>query len=160
MTDPCRILLVEDSEHDVFFFHQAMKKTAVALPFEIASDGAEAISYLAGDPPYSDRTRFPLPSIVLLDLKIPKKSGHEVLEWMKADLKLRDIQVLIFTSSSEKADVRRAYDSGADLYIVKPVSQNMLRDLIRAIAGYCVDPEDGSHRKDLAAFALPRPASA
>jgi len=159
MTSPCRILLVEDSEHDVFFFHQAMKKAKVTMPVEVVSDGAAAISYLSGDPPYSDRTRFPLPSIILLDLKLPKKSGHEVLEWVTADSKLRNIQVLVLTSSFEEADVRRAYDLGAGLYIVKPVTQNILRNLIRAIAGYCHDPEDGTH-KDLAAFALPRPKSA
>jgi DNA-binding response OmpR family regulator len=159
MTRPCRILLVDDSEHDVFFFHEAKKRAAVTFPVEVVSDGVAAISYLSGDPPYSDRTRFPLPSIILLDLKLPKKSGHEVLEWLKADSNFRDIQVLILSSSFEEADVRRAYDLGAALYIVKPVGLNILTNLIRAIAGYCHDPEGGTP-KDLAAFALPRPRSA
>lgn len=158
MASPCRILLVEDSEHDVFFFHQAMKKAAVTMPVEVVSDGMAAISYLSGDPPYSDRMQFPLPSIIVLDLKLPKKSGHEILEWLRSDSKFQDTQVLVLSSSFEDADVRRAYDLGAGLYIVKPVNQNILRNLIRAIAGYCHDPEDGTH-KDLAAFALPRPKS-
>ena len=113
MRVPSRLLLVEDSDDDVFFFQQAMKKAALTLPVEVVSDGAAAISYLAGDPPYSDRTRFPLPSIVLLDLKLPKKSGLEVLEWLRADSRFQDIQVVMLTSSFEEADVRRAYVLGA-----------------------------------------------
>jgi CheY-like chemotaxis protein len=155
---PGVVLLVEDSEHDVFFFRQCMKKAGVNFPLEVAVDGAAATDYLSGAAPYADRARHPLPRLILLDLKLPKKSGFEVLEWLRADAQVRDVRVIILTSSAEKPDIRLAYDLGAVLYIAKPIGMDALRDLVKAIAAYWEDLERGP-QADLVAFAVPRPGS-
>jgi CheY-like chemotaxis protein len=150
------MLLVEDSEHDAFFFQQAMQKADVSFPLRVVTDGLQAVDYLTGAPPYSDRNQFPLPRLVLLDLKIPKKSGFEVLEWIRAEPPLRDLPVLILTSSSERPDIFRAYDLGVILYITKPIGMTSLRALVRALAAYWEDLEHGP-QPDLVSFAMRRP---
>ena len=77
------VLLVEDSEHDVFFFRQCMKKAGASFPLQVAVDGAAATDYLSGAEPYSDRDRYPLPRLILLDLKLPKRSDFELLQWLR-----------------------------------------------------------------------------
>jgi len=158
MAEGSGILLVEDSESDVFFFRQAMKKVGADFSLRIASDGPAAIDYLSGAPPYGDRGQFPLPRLVLLALQIPKRSGFEVLEWIRSDPRLRDLRVMILTSSAERADVHRAYNLGSILYIAKPLGLPPLRALIRAISSYLENPELGP-QPDLVAFSTPDPLS-
>ena len=91
---------------------RAFAKARVSNPLHIVDDNDKAIAYLAGDPPYGDRGTHPLPTIILLDLKLPRRSGHEVLQWIRArPPAIARIPVVILTSSSESADVSRAYDS-------------------------------------------------
>ncbi|HEX7900300.1 MAG TPA: response regulator [Planctomycetota bacterium] len=118
------ILLVEDSEDDVLFLRRAFKKAGVEAPLQVAYDGLEAVERLSAAPP----------SHVLLDLKLPKKSGLEILEWMRGRPDLASISVIILTSSREKSDVDRARALGIDDYCVKPVSFTELVALVRKIA--------------------------
>lgn len=98
---------------------------------EVVTDGDDASAYLRGDGEYADRDRYPVPVLLLLDHKMPRRSGFEVLEWLKADSPLKRIPVVVFTSSRESADAQRAYDLGANSYLVKPGSPD---DLIRMVS--------------------------
>jgi CheY-like chemotaxis protein len=113
-------LLAEDSENDAFLMQTAFKKAALPNPLQIVSDGEEAIAYLEGLGRYRDREQFPLPIVVLLDLKMPRKTGFEVLEWIRRQPTLKRIIVIILTASNRRVDADRAYDLGANFYLTKP----------------------------------------
>jgi len=124
------ILVVDDDPDDVELVRRAFRRLRVVNPVRVASDGEEAVAYLAGTGPFADRLANPLPALVLLDLKLPRRSGHEVLDWLKAQPVLRRIPVVVLTSSGERRDVDRAYDLAANSYLVKPVRFD---DLVRLI---------------------------
>jgi CheY-like chemotaxis protein len=130
------VLLVEDSEDDQILIRRAFAKAKLANPLHVAEDGDKAVAYLAGEGPYADREKHPLPTIILLDLKLPRRSGHEVLEWLRAHPDLRRIPVVILTSSAESEDVRRAYELGANSYLVKPVAFEGLMEMVRTLGVY------------------------
>ncbi len=112
------VLLVEDNPDDVELSLRALKKAHLVNPIRIARDGAEALDLLFGE----GESRTPwLPRVVLLDLKLPRLGGLQVLERIRADARTRALPVVILTSSREEPDVRRAYELGANSYIVKPV---------------------------------------
>jgi len=115
------ILYVEDDENDVIFMRQAWKKTGVLNPLKVVTDGEQAMKYLSGEGQYANRQEFPVPRLVLLDLKLPKVNGLEVLRLMKGDPHLRTIPVVMVTSSAEDPDIKAAYDLGANGYVIKPV---------------------------------------
>jgi CheY-like chemotaxis protein len=142
------ILLVEDNGDDVLLFRRAARKASLPNPLQVVSDGEEAIAYLGGREPFSDRTRFPLPALVLLDLKLPRKSGHEVLAWLRVQPGLRRLPVAVFTTSRESSDVQRAYDLGANSYLLKPVQFEALIELVRGLKLYWVDLNEGSDLLD------------
>jgi CheY-like chemotaxis protein len=119
MVQKC-ILQVEDEETDVLLLRHAFKKADIANPLFVASDGAEAISYLSGEGRFANRAEYPLPSLVLLDLKLPDKPGLAVLEWMRSQTHLKTIVVVAFTSSDYEGDIKRAYELGVNSYAVKP----------------------------------------
>ena len=114
------ILLVEDDVNDVFFFKHALEHAEVPNPLNIVADGQEAIEYLSGDNRFSDREQYPLPSVLVLDLKMPRKTGLEALEWIRAREQFNCLPVIIFSSSAHREDVVRAYELGANAFIVKP----------------------------------------
>ena len=114
------ILLVEDSENDADTLKRTLKKAKIANPLEVVTDGREAMAYLSGDGRFADRARFPLPFLVLLDLKLPKRDGFEVLQWMRGQSQLADIPVIVLTVSNDGSDHQRAYALGARSYLVKP----------------------------------------
>jgi CheY-like chemotaxis protein len=114
------VLLAEDNEDDLFLSSRVLAKAGLQVVNHVP-DGRRAIDYLAGRGAYADRTRHPLPDILLLDLKMPGHTGHEVLEWMRQQPDLQDIQVHVLTSSDEPSDRRRAQKAGAQGYIVKPL---------------------------------------
>lgn len=124
--NPVTILYVEDEESDVVLLQHVLGKTGIHNPFQTVKDGKEAKDYLAGNPPFDERGLHPLPGLVLLDLNLPYWSGFEVLEWIRQQPQLRRLPVLVFTSSSRPDDIARAYDAGANAYLVKP---NALADL-------------------------------
>lgn len=130
------VLLVEDNPRDARLIQRAMEKARMLNAVQVQSDGEAAIEYLAGTPPYDDRDRYPLPELVLLDLKLPRKNGFEVLEWLRAQPGLKRLPVVVLTSSDETPDVSRAYDLGANSYLVKPVESEALVGLLRQVDVY------------------------
>lgn len=130
------ILLVEDNPDDVLLMQRAFKKANLVNPVAVVDDGEKAIEYLSGAGAYADRAKFPLPVLVLLDLKLPRKSGHEVLAWAKQHPALKRIPVVVLTSSTETVDVNRAYDLGANSYLVKPVGFDDLFAMIKTLQPY------------------------
>ncbi|MGD0258522.1 MAG: response regulator [Verrucomicrobiota bacterium] len=120
------ILYVEDEETDVMLLQHVLTKAGIGNSLRTVKDGKAAKDYLAGDGPFADRRLHPLPGLVLLDLNLPYWSGFEVLEWIRQEPQLRRLPVVIFTSSSRPDDIARAYDAGANAYLVKP---NALADL-------------------------------
>lgn len=126
------ILLVEDNEDDVFLMKRALRVAGIANPLQIVEDGQAAIDYLAGAGVYADRTLHPLPMIVFLDLKLPYKSGHDVLQWIRGQPHLEMLVVIVLTSSSEKVDLERAYKFGANSFVVKPPTTALLQNLVES----------------------------
>lgn len=140
------LLLVEDSEPDVLFFRRAVDEQALNIPLAVVGDGQQAVDYLAGNPPYSDRVLHPAPLMVLLDLRLPSKSGFEVLEWMnRQPHSVPPPKVFVFTSSSEPGDIRRAKELGATGYILKPVSLGPLKQIVKGLALLWHDREASVH---------------
>jgi CheY-like chemotaxis protein len=136
ISDRPTILLVEDDPNDVLLIQRAFRKANLANPVQVATDGDEAVAYLEGQGEFVDRSAHPLPALVLLDLKLPRRSGLEVLEWMRAQPGLRRIPVAVLTSSRESIDVNRAYDLGANSYLVKPVGIESLIEMVKALDVY------------------------
>ncbi len=130
------ILLVEDNEDDVFLMERALKGARITNPLLIVEDGQSAIDYLSGEGKYSDRTAFPIPSIVFLDLKIPIVRGHDVLAWIRSNEVLENVVVVVLTSSSEPRDLKEAYRLGANSYVVKPPTAEQLLELAKAFKWY------------------------
>ena len=126
------LLWVEDSPDDILLGERALVKAGFEKP-EIVRDGEQAIAYLGGTGEFADRSRFPVPSLVLLDLKLPRKSGFEVLGWMRGVEGLKRIPVVILTSSQERHDIDRAYDLGANAYLVKPVENRVFLELAKGL---------------------------
>jgi len=124
------ILLVEDDPNDVFLMKRALKAAAVANPLQVAGDGREAVAYLSGTGPFADRKRFPLPGLLFLDLKLPYKSGFEVLQWIRTRPELEGIPVAVLTSSEEERDIKEAARLGARSFLVKPPTKGMLGELV------------------------------
>ena len=129
------ILLVEDNPDDVFLIERAFRRASLVGPIHVA-DGEAAVEYLSGSGPYADRTRHPLPSLMVLDLKLPRKSGLEVLAWLRQQPILARLPVVVLTSSAENADINRAYDLGVNSYLVKPVSPDALQEMVRTLGLY------------------------
>jgi CheY-like chemotaxis protein len=126
------ILQVEDDPNDVLFLRRAMEKMAVLNPIQVASDGQEAIDYLRGSGKFLDRAKFPFPSLVLLDLKLPYVMGLDVLQWIRAQNCIA-LPVLMLTASAQDADVAAAYRMGANGFLRKPSSCRELEEIIKAI---------------------------
>lgn len=127
------ILLVEDDDNDVVLLRRAFAKSRLANAIDVVADGEAALAYLAGEAPYEDRV---LPELVLLDLKLPRKSGHEVLEWIRSQPGLRYLPVVVLTSSREKTDLERAYGLGANSYLVKPPDFEALIGMVLTLGVY------------------------
>lgn len=133
---PFVVLHVEDDDGDRAIVAAAFRKVAPDLVLKSVSDGAEAILYLSGQGLHQSRERSPMPNLVLLDLKLPKKSGHEVLEWIRGHADLKELPVFMLTSSGDPADLHRATALGVHSYLIKPVDLQATRDLVRGIGEY------------------------
>ena len=127
------ILLVEDNHKDVFLIQRAFRKAGISTPLQIVSDGDAAVGYLSGEGFYSDRATYPLPVFILLDLKLPRRSGDEVLTWIRQQPQLKRLPVVVLTSSREYADINRIYDIGANAYIVKPPDFDQLVNILQTL---------------------------
>lgn len=130
------ILLVEDNPDDVELTLRALKKNNIANEVVVAGDGEEALEYLMGTGKYTGRTVTDLPEVVLLDLKLPKVGGLEVLRAVRADPRTRLLPVVVLTSSSEEPDIITSYQLGANSYIRKPVNFDQFVDAIRQLGLY------------------------
>ena len=139
MKPTVNLLVAEDSEHDVFLLKRAFERVRVCFAPRFVTDGQEAIDYLEGNEKFADRDKHPLPCLMLLDLKMPRLNGFDVLKWLKSQPGLRRLVVVVFTSSDEPRDVSRAYDLGANSYIVKPAQTTRLPDVVRALEFYWCD---------------------
>ena len=120
MPDQAVILLAEDREDDVILIRRAFRSAFLDNPLQIVRDGEECIAYLAGMAKFSNRAEFPLPELLLLDLKMPRMDGFDVLLWLRQQPTLSSLRVIVITSSEALRDVNRAYELGASSFMVKP----------------------------------------
>ena len=136
MPDVARaILLVEDSDDDVLFFKRAIKLADVANPVMRVSSGEEAIAYLTGEGQYADRTAFPMPFAVMLDLRLPGTQGLEVLKWIRSQPQLNKIFVAVLSGNEQGAVIEETLDSGANKFLSKPCKPAELRTLTEEFPG-------------------------
>jgi CheY-like chemotaxis protein len=133
--DQAVILLAEDDKNDVFFMQRAFSKAGLANPLKIVPDGEAVIQYLKGKEKYP-RESNPFPVLLLLDLHLPKKNGFEVLEWLRTQPVVKRLPTVILTASSEGPDINRAYDLGANSYLIKPPTPEALKELAERIGGF------------------------
>lgn len=144
MDEPLTILLAEDDENDILLVTQALKKIGFTESVYICRDGEEATLYLEGGGRYSDRRLFPFPSIIITDLKMPRKGGMEILQWLKDHPECHVIPVIILSASNEPNDIRDAYRAGANCYLKKPSTFDQLQQLLKATFDFwsvCEKPE-------------------
>jgi CheY-like chemotaxis protein len=136
MLQEATILLAEDDPNDVILMRRAFNRARLANPLKVVPDGEEAIAYLDGQGLYADRDHYPFPLLVLLDLKMPKRNGLEVLEWIRSRPELKDLSVVVLTSSEEQPNIHKAFALGASSYLVKPAEFEDLVDMMRRLHGY------------------------
>jgi len=128
----CTVLLVDDNEDDVVIMQSCFSRAGVLNPMQSVSDGEKAIAYLKGEPPFDDRQQYPFPIVVFLDLNMPKKNGLEVLAWIRGQPALRGLSVHVLTASVRATDVERAFELGANSYLIKPSRFDVLVDMMKA----------------------------
>lgn len=133
---PYTVLLAEDNSTDALMVQRAFKKAKLTTPVQVVEDGDKAVAYLGGHGPYADREKHPLPVLLLLDLKLPRRSGMEVLQWLRQQPVLKRLPVIVLTSSQDSTDVNRAYDLGANSYLVKPAGFNPLLEMMKTLGLY------------------------
>lgn len=133
------ILVADDSDEDAFILRHAFEKSGLEAPLLFVKDGQELIDYLTGTDDYSDRKTHPMPRVVLLDLKMPRLDGFDVLRWLQKHPELRRLIVTVLSSSNRSMDVNLAYDLGANSYVVKPDSLTGYDNIVEKIRGYWLD---------------------
>ena len=138
MEELAQVLLVEDNKMDVALTLDAFHETKTPGKIQVANNGEEALEYLFSQGKYKERDDFPLPDIVLLDLKMPGIGGIEVLKKIKATPEIRRIPVIVLTSSKEEGDRAMCYDNGANSYLLKPMSFEGFLDVVRTITKYWI----------------------
>ena len=136
MPDRAFILIVEDNEVDLLFIRRAFSKARVLNPVFSIQSGEEAIAYFKGEGRFANRAEYPLPSLVLLDLKLPGISGFEVLKWIRQQPGLKSLRVVVLTGSSAIKDINLAYQLGANSFLVKQMDFESFAQVAGAIAGY------------------------
>jgi two-component system response regulator len=133
---PVEVLLVEDNPNDLELALHAFRKNNLAQRIQVARDGAEALDFLFRTGAYAGRSQDGGPRLVLLDLKLPKVDGLEVMRRAKSDLRTRAIPIVVLTSSSQESDIDESYRLGANSYLVKPVDYTQLREALRQACSY------------------------
>lgn len=142
------ILVAEDDDNDYFLFDRAIKKAGIRNPIYRVVNGQKVIDYLRGISPYSDRTAYPFPHLLLLDLKLPVKHGFDVLEWIRKREETKTLPVLIHSSSRQTGDIHRAYALGANGYVTKATSVQDLVEIVTAINAYWLKVNCGPSHVD------------
>ena len=130
------LLLAEDREDDVLLVRKALSQAQITNPLFVVRNGEEVVDYLQGTGKYSNRAEYPLPDLLLLDLKMPKMDGFEVLRWMKSQPSLKGLRVVVLTSSEDIYDVNKAYELGASSFLVKPLEFEHFEALARTLGRY------------------------
>ena len=136
MAEHAVILLAEDEEDYVLLIRRAFEQAHIPNPLHVVWNGQEAIAYLKGEGKYSNREEYPLPDLLLLDLKMPRVNGFEVLQWIRAQPGLAPLRVLVLTSSDQIRDVNEAYKLGANSFLVKPLDFQDFTQLSRLIQDF------------------------
>jgi DNA-binding response OmpR family regulator len=127
------ILLVEDDPDHILLIERALRKVRLANPIRVMRDGEEARDYLSGAGAFADRDAYPLPMLVLLDLKLPRLSGLELLRWIRAQQEISKLSVAVLTSSKDSEDLSAAFELGIDFYLIKPAAFDTVLDLMMVI---------------------------
>jgi CheY-like chemotaxis protein len=127
------VLTVDDSSDDTLLLQRACHRAGVKFSLQAVDDGTKAIAYLSGLEGFSDRTRHPIPDLILLDLKMPVKTGFEVLDWLRNHPEFESVPVAVLTASHHEADVRQAYRKGAKCFLTKPIEYDDLVKLAQAL---------------------------
>ncbi len=133
-----QILLVEDNKMDIALTLDAFREARLANNIQVAHNGEEALQYLFGEGKYADRKTYPIPFIVLLDLKMPGIGGLEVLKRVKSTPEIKRIPIIVLTSSKEEGDRAMSYDLGANSYLVKPISFDGFLDVVKKVTDYWI----------------------
>ncbi len=132
------ILLVEDNKMDIVLTLDAFREAHLSNEIHVVHNGEEALQYLFGENKFADRKTYPLPNLILLDLKMPGIDGFEVLKRVKNTREIKRIPIIILTSSKEEGDLTMGYDLGANSYLVKPVSFEGFLDVVRKVTDYWI----------------------
>lgn len=132
------ILLVDDNPHDVVLIRLAFRRVGIIDTIHLVKDGDEAMRYIRGEGAYADRHQFPVPTLVLLDLKMPQTSGFEVLRWIREQPKLAAVVIVVMSGSKNDADIERAYSLGANSYLVKPSRFEEMVKMMESLKDYTV----------------------
>ncbi len=125
------ILIAEDSENDALLLQMALKRAGIKERVYVVADGVEAIAYLRGEGKYKDRSKFPFPNVLFTDLKMPRMSGFEVLEWLRSHPECFIIPVIVLSASQLDDDIRKAYQLSANAYLVKPGKFEDLQKILK-----------------------------
>ncbi len=136
MTETEPILLAEDNEDHILLMRHAFKHSGLRNPLHVVQDGDEAVAYLEGSGKYANRSEYPLPTLLLLDLKMPRRNGFEVLQWIRRHPSLGSLRIVVLTSSEEMKDVNRAYALGANSFLVKPSDFRDFVEMSKSIQNY------------------------
>ena len=130
---PCTVLHIDDDPNDTELLRAATRYAKAPFKLENVEDGEKAIAYLDGAGIYANRRLYPMPSLVLLDLKMPRATGFELLKWIRNHPKLGALPVLVLSGSELHDDIRRAYDHGANSYLIKPLGFEALVDMVKDV---------------------------
>jgi CheY-like chemotaxis protein len=140
--EPVDLLLIEDQPSDAELALRALRDLNLGKRLELVEDGAEALDFIFGRNAYAERSVDDAPNLILLDLKLPKVSGHEVLRRLKSDGRTKHIPVIVLSSSKEDSDVERCYELGVNSYVVKPVDFGQFTETVQRIGTYWLDTNE------------------
>jgi CheY-like chemotaxis protein len=130
------VLLVEDDDNDVILIKRAFEKSRLLNPIHAVENGEEALAFLSGQGKFSDRDAFPFPALLLLDLKLPKKTGFEVIQAVRSNPDWKCLLIVVLSSSNLNPDINRAYELGANSYLVKPPDFDNLTAMLKQLQSY------------------------
>jgi CheY-like chemotaxis protein len=133
------LLVAEDNPDDALLLERALKRTGSCFQMVQVHSGEDVIAYLKGTGAFGDRRKHPTPKVVLLDLKMPRTDGFAVLEWRQAVEAAKNLPVVVFSSSSLRQDIQRAYALGANSYVVKPTAPERLERMVEALHAWWID---------------------
>jgi CheY-like chemotaxis protein len=140
-----KILVVDDSDDDLFFTKRSLDRVGIGKTVNYVHNGLEAIEYLSGQGKFSDRQKYPFPTIILSDLKMPRMTGFELLRWVRDHPDCGVIPTILFSNSAIEADVKEAYRLGANAYMVKPSKPQEMDDLLRRLCEFWTQCERPAH---------------